>query len=252
MILQGARRLGLEDRLAWAWSRAAELRRSPEEKRNLLDDQLVQVVAASVLRPDSNCIDIGANEGRILAMFSEIAPHGHHIAYEPVPWLADRLEARFPAVEVRRCAVADEVGATSFVVHKTLESRSSIRSVGYAAEETETITVPVETLDASLPEDYAPAMVKIDVEGAEQLVLAGARELVARHRPLVLFEYQPGTAQHYGVATTDVYDLVVGDLGMRIFDMSGLGPYTPEGFRAVTAERTRWNFLATPNERVAS
>ncbi|HEY4500528.1 MAG TPA: FkbM family methyltransferase, partial [Candidatus Paceibacterota bacterium] len=46
------------------------------------------------------------------------------------------------------------------------------------------------TLDSikELGVDRAPDIIKIDVEGAEALVLKGARKTITKHRPLILLE----------------------------------------------------------------
>jgi hypothetical protein len=64
------------------------------------------------------------------------------------------------------------------------------------------------------------------------------------HRPLVLFEHQKRTASHYGSGPDELYDLLVDDLGMRIFDMDGAGPYSRESLRETYESGTRWNFMA--------
>jgi hypothetical protein len=145
---------------------------------------------------------------------------------------------------VRRAAASDSVGETSFVVHKELASRSSMRSVGYSSEVTETLTVRTEDLDSSLPDGYVPHLLKIDVEGAEHLVLRGALRTLTEHRPLVLFEHQKSTASHYGSGPEEMFALLAGEAGMRIFDMDGSGPYTLERFRQAYETGTRWNFIA--------
>lgn len=244
-VRRAAHGLGVGDQIDHAYEGYMSLRAGAEARRNQREDELVRLVAASVLREDSCCIDVGANEGLILRHFVEIAPRGHHIAYEPVPALAESLERRFPGVEVRRTVACDGVGATTFVVHKELASRSSMRSVGYSPDETEQLAVRTEDLDSSLPDGYVPQLIKIDVEGAEHLVLAGARETIRTHRPLVLFEHQKSTASHYGSGPDELFDLLVEDLGMRIFDMDGSGPYSRERLRETYEAGTRWNFMAT-------
>ena len=239
-----AARIGREGDLERVGLALHSLRQGKKWRQGQRDDERVKLVAAAVLRDGSNCIDIGANEGKLLEVFTGLAPHGRHIAYEPIPALADDLGARFPDVEIRRAAVSDEAGETSFVVHKSLASRSSMRSVGYSDEETETLTVAVETLDGSLG-DYAPDLIKIDVEGAEHLALEGARETLRRHGPIVLFEHQQETASHYGVGPDRIFGLLTG-VGYRIFDMEGDGPYTEADFRTAYEEGTRFNFLASP------
>jgi FkbM family methyltransferase len=219
-----------------------QLRRGAAARRNDREDELVRLLAAGVLREDSNCVDVGANVGALLSVFCDLAPRGRHIAYEPVPMLAERLEWDFPQVDVRCAALSDARGDSEFVVHRELPTRSSLRSVGYGADETETIQVRLEDLDSTI--DRRVDLLKIDVEGAEHLVLRGARETLCRDRPLVLFEHQRSTAAHYDTGPDEIYDLLTEDAGLRIFDMDGTGPYTRELLRDTYATGRRWNFFA--------
>ena len=60
------------------------------------------------------------------------------------------------------------------------------------------ITVATERLDDVIPEDAAIRLLKIDVEGGELGVLRGGMGLLARHRPVVVFEHGLGAADYYG------------------------------------------------------
>ena len=205
----------------------------------------MRLLAASVLRPDSNCVDVGANVGDLLGVFVQLAPAGRHIAFEPVPALAADLALRFPQAEIRRVAASNRRGTADFFVHKTLPSRSGLRRAGYADRELERLSVPVEDLDSSLPRDYVPHLVKIDVEGAEHLVLRGARETLRAHRPLLIFEHQASTAADYGSGPEEMFELITEELGFRIFDLDGRGPYSHTSFGDAYDRGTRWNYFAT-------
>lgn len=102
-----------------------------------------------------------------------------------------------------------------------------------------------ERLDDVLPDGFAPALVKIDVEGAELQVMLGAIETLSRHRPHVLFEHGAGGADLYGARPTQIFDLL-NDVGLRIFDLEGDGPYSREHFEQTFTEPI-WNFLAAPS-----
>lgn len=237
-------RTGTEDAAVRAYETLSRLRGGPEEWRNVREHDRVRLLAAGVLARDSSCLDIGAHTGLVLSTFVELAPEGRHIAYEPIPAMAEVLRRDFPGVDIRQAAVSDQRGEASFQVHRELPTRSSLRSVGYDSAETEEITVPVHRLDDDLPEDFAPALVKIDVEGAEHLALRGGLELLRRHRPLVFFEHQDHTARHYDTGAEEIFRTFTEDAGMRVFDMDGRGPYTEAGFRDVIARGSRWNFFA--------
>jgi FkbM family methyltransferase len=241
-----AHRIGLEDQAVRGYERLLRALETPMQRQNRRDDERVRLLAAALLSTDSNCIDIGANEGQLLAMFTELAPDGRHIAYEPVPSLARELVRRFPQVDVRPAAVSDGTGESWFVVNRELPSRSSLRPVGNGHSSTERIRVPVESLDSSLPADYVPHLVKVDVEGAELLVLRGARRVLREHKPVIVFEHQRRTASWYGSRPAEVFALLVDELDMRIFDLDGGGPYSRLDFERAYEAGTHWNFFAVP------
>jgi FkbM family methyltransferase len=244
LVRRTARRAGVEEQLLRGYAAVFRALESPTVRRNRRDDERVRCVAAAALAEDSNCIDIGANEGLHLSLFVELAPRGRHIAYEPVPALSAKLASRFPHVDVRRAAVSDQPGSSMFVVHKQLASRSSLRSVGYPDEQTESIETPVETLDSSLPSGYVPRLIKVDIEGAEHLALRGGIETLREHKPMIIFEHQQATASHYQTGPDEIFDLLVDELEMRIFDMDGQGPYTRRRLREAYDTGSRWNFFA--------
>jgi hypothetical protein len=102
------------------------------------------------------------------------------------------------------------------------------------AVDRELITVATERLDDHLPEGCAPAFIKIDVEGAECLVIEGALRTLAAHRPTVVVEHGPGGSDHYGSTPAQLHRLLCDGAGLRIFDLDGEGPYSLDrlGFRA--------------------
>lgn len=244
-----AARLGREEQARELAGRLREARSAfdPAGRRELRDEHALQVVLAAVLREGSNAIDVGANEGAVLESIVRIAPGGRHIAFEPIPDLYERLTARFPDVDVRRVALSDAAGDAAFAHVLDAPAYSGLRERGdlpAGAGEVRRIEVRTERLDDLLGEDYAPALVKIDVEGAELAVMQGAALTLERHRPFVLFEHGAGGADLYGAQPQQVYDLLDG-VGLRIFDLDGAGPYSRERFQETFTEPI-WNFLAAP------
>lgn len=246
LVRHGAQRMRAEDQLDRTYELLRRALERPEARQNRRDDERVHLLAAAVLAGDSSCIDVGANTGQLLTIFTQLAPHGAHIAYEPVPSLRAELARRFPQVDVRGAAVSDHCGESSFFVHRQLPSRSSLRRVGYPDSELEQIRIPVEALDERLPEGFAPRLLKLDVEGAEHLVLRGALNTLRVHRPLVLFEHQKRTASHFGSGPDEIFNLLVDEVGMRIFDMSARGPYSRSELAAAFRTGRRRNFFAAP------
>jgi hypothetical protein len=122
-------RLGKEEQTRELLGRIREARLSFDQlrRRELRDDQGLHVVLASVLRADSSAVDVGANEGNVLRAIVALAPHGHHVAFEPIPELYDDLVARFPNVEVHRAAVADSTGTAEFIKVPDAPAYSGLR-----------------------------------------------------------------------------------------------------------------------------
>lgn len=200
-----------------------------------------------VLREDSNCVDIGAYRGRMLAEFLKVAPHGRHIAYEPLPHLYKFLVARYPHVEVRNAAVSNEVGEKTFSYVKGTPAESGFRGRQHSGNtRTAHLSVRTETLDASLPSNYVPTLIKVDVEGAELQVFQGAIETISKYKPVIIFEHGKGGAAHYGTRPSHIYSILHDQAGLDIFDFDGNGPYTVDQLEESFELDERWDYIARP------
>ena len=217
----------------------------PAKRRNDLDGDLLRRLLAFTLHADSDCIDVGAYHGDVLCDILRVAPRGRHLAYEPLPHLHARLRERFPGVDIRRAALSDRDGETTFVHVRDLPQYSGLRERTYPRDvEREVITVATERLDDHLPDGCAPAFVKIDVEGAECLVIEGALRTLAEHRPTVVVEHGPGASDHYGSTPAQLHRLLCDGAGLRIFDLDGDGPYSVDRLEESYASGARWNYVA--------
>lgn len=237
---QTARRLAARSRVR----RTRAILGRPATRRNLRDEENLRLLLTFTLSQNANCIDVGANVGRILGQIVAAAPGGRHIAYEPLPDLYADLQRRFPDVDVRRVAASDRRGKASFQHVRSRPAYSGLRRRDYPGnEDIEEIEVVVEDIDSSLPDGYIPMLIKIDVEGGERQVIEGAIETIVRHRPIVVFEHGKSSARHYNTAPGDIFDLLVGQAGLRLFDLDGVR-YDRWGFERVVEQGTRFNFVA--------
>jgi FkbM family methyltransferase len=214
-------------------------------RRAYQDEANMRLLLAFSLAADSNCLDVGSHDGRFLSEMVRIAPIGRHIAYEPLPPFATKLTKDFPSVDVRVLALSNVNGTSDFTFVKNLPAYSGFRIRRYPSKPTiETITVRTARLDDDLPRDYVPSLIKIDVEGAEQLVIEGAIETLKRHRPMVIFEHGKGASDYYGTSPSDIYRLLCDAAGLRIFDLDGDGPYSLVQLETVYRRNSHWNFVA--------
>lgn len=227
--------LGIEGWLHRQWRRVR-----PSEHRDHAD--LLRLLEGRV-RPDWDCVDVGAYRGAILAVFVSLAPHGRHVAFEPLPAWCERLCRQFPQVDIRNAAVSDAPSSSrTFHYVRSAPAYSSLRERRGLHERhaVETIAVDVVTLDEALPDYVHPRLIKIDTEGEEEGVLRGALHTLAEHRPLVVFEFvslrDGGAERTYEFLRALDYE--VGTLrGERL---------SRAGFLDAVLRRTTKNFLAEP------
>jgi FkbM family methyltransferase len=228
-------------------ARAARRMLLPAHVRaDIRDHELLVALMERELREDSDCLDVGAHAGSVLREMVRIAPRGRHVAWEPLPAFAAGLRREFPGVEVREAALADASGRRELthVIDLPGWSGLAVRPMPSAGP-TETLLVDCERLDDVLPDGVRPAFVKIDVEGAEALVLRGALQTLRAHRPLVAFEHGRGSAEYHGTGPGDVHGLFE-ELGYAVFGLDGDGPYDLERFGEIFASGERVNFVARP------
>ncbi len=183
-------------------------------------------------------MDAGAHSGGVLRDIVRAAPRGRHVAFEPLPHLAGKLRAAFPAVDVHAAALADAAGTATFRHAVGNPGWSSLREREVpGATAIEEIEVPLVRLDDL---GLAPRLVKVDVEGGEVGALRGAVATLREHRPAVVFEH----SVDWGVDPGEVHDLLTAEAGLRVFDLHGNGPLTLAAFRRVAQDRVEVNFVA--------
>ncbi len=130
-------------------------------------------------------VDAGANIGYITAlMAARVGPAGRVLAFEPNPALLPRLRANAAragaAVQLREVALSDRDGEAGLVLQPHFAQNSGI---GYVTPDPSagTVRIPTRRLDDEVPERTIDVM-KMDVEGHEAAVLAGAERLLASRR----------------------------------------------------------------------
>ena len=192
--------------------------------------------------------DVGANIGFYsLHWAAALAPGGSVHAFEPVPVTFERLQRN---IELN--GVGDTVLASNFALgsEKTTvtiylptfsgSSASSLKNL-HPDEESIQVEARVETLDdyfASRGLDRLDFM-KIDVEGAELLVLQGGVQTLSRHKPLLFMELLRKWAKPFGYHPNDVIALL-GQQGYRCYSHQD---GTLARFSEMTDESVETNFF---------
>lgn len=160
----------------------------------------------SRIKPGTTFIDVGANVGLYtISMAPLIGAGGRVMAFEPLPANLERLKSnlamnQFANIDVYGQALGDAEGT----VDLKLSNDPCYHSVVEVTENRATgrcETVPVGRLDTVWAAAGFPRVsaIKIDVEGAELMVLKGAEQLIRNCQPYLQLE--ASTPVHLGALT---------------------------------------------------
>jgi FkbM family methyltransferase len=149
--------------------------------------------------PESVVYDVGGNMGLFSFAAALKAKRGHVYSFEPDIDLArallrslQRPRNKELPVSIIGLALSDADGTAEFQIAKYGRSMNKFDGVGRWHDElfeaSQRRTVPTLRMDVAAKSLKPPTVIKIDVEGAEMMVLNGGRETIARQRPVMLVE----------------------------------------------------------------
>jgi FkbM family methyltransferase len=216
-----------------------------------VEDDVAALALIMRLAPNAVCVDIGCNKGIFLDPMRRAAPNGRFFAFEPVPYLYDLLQSKYrsdPRVRVFHCALSSKRGTATLYVNTQdyglsgLSDRPGCRGMDRAS--LHPVDVPVDTLDALLGDQHVD-FIKIDV-------LQGARGIIARSRPLILFEFGLGGADYFGVDAAKMHGLLE-TFGYEVYTVSDYvnrrEALTLPAFTTHFNLNSKYNFVAAPKRR---
>lgn len=184
-----------------AWDLPIEVNASCYIGRDIVNlgvfEPAIPEAIARLLDPGETAVDVGANVGQNASIMALVAgPTGRVLAVEPHPETSRRLGlnvARWARpglapIEVHAIALGASPGMATLRESDDFANNSGQASLVDHSLAGASHTVPVRTLDDLLGEARV-GVLKIDVEGFEPAVLAGARRLVgARAIRDIVFE----------------------------------------------------------------
>ncbi|MBC7756076.1 MAG: FkbM family methyltransferase [Bdellovibrio sp.] len=155
------------------------------------NNQLATKLVTSICKPNATFIDIGAHIGSIIGKVQYLLPTVNIIAVEAIPQKVVQLKKHFPNIVIHQCAVGEASAEAIFYVNRTQSGYSSLLIPDKKSKDLiEEIKVTIKKLDDLITADNVD-VIKIDVEGAELSVLCGATAVIARCRPIIMFESGP-------------------------------------------------------------
>lgn len=145
--------------------------------------------------------DVGGQQGVFTVLAARaVGPEGRVVAVEPAPENFARLSKNVALngltnVTAVPAALSDAPGKAELALSPWNAGGHSM--AGMADGSTSTVTVELETLDSLCARlGTAPDLLKVDVEGAEVLVLRGGLKTLREKRPAVIVEADaPGVAE---------------------------------------------------------
>jgi protein O-GlcNAc transferase len=161
-----------------------------------------------LMRPGMQALDIGANHGVYTLEMARLAGDGaqegheagHVWAFEPTQTPRTRLLRSLQANELQHivtvvpAGLSDEIGHVSFAVHENSELNARQGNLTDGEGEQREV-VQLDTLDDFLSQHAGVkniGFIKLDAEGEELRVLAGAKKFFAEQSPVVMFELKHG------------------------------------------------------------
>ncbi|MDA8230391.1 MAG: FkbM family methyltransferase [Magnetospirillum sp.] len=193
------------------------------------------------LTPGAVVIDAGANFGHYALLSSGVVgPEGLVIGFEPDPATYALLVENVallpcPNVKTEQAGLSDRDGVMALSIdggnpggHSF--SARNVRELGRVVE------VPVRTIDAHLADSgiRRPVnLIKIDVQGFEYKVLAGAAGTIGRDRPVVFCEVTPSSMANVG----DDFRELLGFFRARGYGVQAIAPAGARSISYDEAER---------------
>lgn len=250
----------------WARRRAGLSWRRPRQVRlphallwvDVTDDSLGHVILKhgeyergwtewlrTAIRPGSRAVDIGANIGYYTVLLGQlVGPGGRVLAFEPEPNNFALLERNLrdnglDNVETFQAALTEAPGRVSLHIN---ERHHGVHSLGAdnCSYRRGRVRVEVEALrlDDVLEArglSGSVSFVKLDAQGAEELILRGSRRLLQQESLTLLLEIWPRGLEGCGTTLEEL----LGELESAGFEPSLLAKSDPPGLRPVSWARVR-------------
>ena len=186
------------------------------------------------LRPDSRCLDVGANFGFFTCLMARFCHQGKVMGIEPNHHVDKLLRDNIYInglqewTTSKHAAISDSAGTVELYRRVKRSRNTSISNVSEAflAELGEPRSEPFHVMCLRI-DDLLPGFaneidfIKIDVEGAEPLAMRGARQTISANPQLnIIMEWSPGQIQAAGFNVAEFVD----DLGFMGLRPAEIGP----------------------------
>lgn len=177
-----------------------------------------------LIQPGFHVVDLGANVGWFSLLAARCAgADGRVWAVEPRHPTVDylrrsvQLNGLEDRISVLPMAVGDRSGTVSLIWDPASRNPGSTH-IGDPGGGAEVQSVEMQELDRLLA-GVRVDCIKMDIEGAEGLALAGAGELLREHRPFILCEINPAALRYVSAMSVADFATLVRARGYALFSL---------------------------------
>lgn len=193
-------------------------------------------------------VDVGANTGVYTLLACAANPAARVIAFEPVPYVFQLLRQNVELNDwLARCDLHNEAvsdcsgraqmrvpqGSMPYAAGLHVESRSP-------SSADKIVDVPVTTIDSVCSDQEEIDLVKIDVEGFEDKVLAGMKQVLSTSTPTIIVECTPD-------GPYKAVEAILSRLGYRFYHLRSPRPVAIDGI-VPDPDQVFRNFLCTVHD----
>lgn len=239
-------------RLAW---QPEDLRTAPNVLVNTGEYEPLESAALAKAAQGARLIcDIGANVGYYSVSWARMLAEGGRVhSFEPVPTTYSRLMRNITLngledrVVANNCGLGDEAATLKMYVPRFSGSGAASLKDLHQEEGSVEVEVPVDTLDGYFAANKLDAfdLAKIDVEGAELMVVRGGANTIRAHKPLLFLELLRKWSKPFGYHPNDLIALLrEWGYGCYAFADDALVP-----FDLMTDETVQTNFFFAHPDR---
>jgi FkbM family methyltransferase len=189
----------------------------------------VGFVCGRLCARDATIVDVGGNIGTAALAFAEMVPDGNVHVFEPSAEMLEVLRANI-ALSGMNNIIVHPHGLSDAASHAHLQvAIEGNPGSAYVIEGEASGQIEISTLDEVLADQPRVDFIKIDVEGLEFKVIRGGQTLIARHKPVVLFEVNGEALRRGGTSGEEICAHLQG-MGYRLFyvDRGRFEQYLPE------------------------
>lgn len=209
----------------------------PRYKGGKVHEQPVSEAIVDSLKGARCFVDVGTNLGWYTVLAAKNLAGGSVIGFELDDLNVDLLRKNVELnqcdnIEIHHAAVSDEPGTISYKRSAAAPSAVfSIATDGGPDDDGVMVTVDSVTLDGFFnARQDSPDVIKIDVEGAETMVLNGMKRILHDVKPRLFIEVHPTKLPAYGSSVAEVVSILM-DHGYEIFEMQEMRSF--EGDKSV-------------------